>query len=371
LQLSIVDCDVHPSFRTEWTEELSPYLPAVWQVRFGTGEQYKGRFAREWSGLRFTIPFNGSYPRTGSPVRSDLVTPEEPVPGSDPQRTSRELLDRYQVDRAVLLTQSVIGLGAMPNREAATVIAAATNDWMTDRWLSADSRYRGTITIAPQEPAAAAHEIERLGPDPRFAGVFFSPGTLLMGDPFYYPIYAAAERHRLPVTLHVTGAEGLSPTGPSLAGGSPTYHFDWRMNYGHPYQAYLASLIANGVFERFPSLVVVFTEIGFAWLPDLIWKMDSFWKSAREDTPWIKRLPSEYVREHCRFTSQPFIEPPHRAQIQQMLEMIHAEETLMFATDYPHWDFDDPVRTKQELPESMRSAVMVGNAVKTYGHRIL
>jgi uncharacterized protein len=370
-QITLVDADVHPSFSQPWPDELAPYLSPAWQFKFRGGEAYRSRFGKEWSGLAFTIPFNGSYPRTGSPVRTDLITSDEPVPATDPKRSAVELLDRYGIDRAILITQSVIGIGAMPNWEAAAQIAAASNDWLVDRWLTHDSRWRGTITVAAQDPQGAAAEIERHAADRRFVAVFISPGSVLLGDRTYFPIYAAAERLGLAVMLHVTGTEGLAPTGPPLAGGTPTYHFVWRMNYAHPYQAYLASMIGNGVFETFPKLRVVFTEMGFAWLPDLMWRMDSFWKSAREDTPWIKRPPSEYVKAHCRFTTQPFIEPAHRRHTAQILDMIDARRTLMFSTDYPHWDFDEPLRISQELPAEVRQAVLAQNAIATFGDRLL
>ena len=370
-RIALVDSDVHPSFVKPWPDELAPYLSPAWQFKFRGGEAYTSRFGTGWSGLAYTIPFNGSYPRTGSPVRTDLITPAEPVPATDPKLSAAELLDRYQIDRAILVTQSVIGIGAMPDLDAASQIAAASNDWLVDRWLNSDRRWRGTLTVAAQDPHAAVAEIERHASNMQFVGVFISPGNRLLGDRHYYPIYSAAESNGLAITLHVTGTEGLAPNGPPLAGGTPTHHFDWRMNYGHPYQAYLASLIANGVFETFPGLKFVFTELGFAWLPDLMWRMDSFWKSAREDTPWIKRLPSEYVLSNCRFTTQPFIEPTKRQHVAPMLDMIHAERTLLFATDYPHWDFDEPLRISQELTPEIRSAVMAENAVATFGSRLL
>jgi uncharacterized protein len=95
------------------------------------------------------------------------------------------------------------------------------------------------------------------------------------------------------------------------------------------------------VFERFPRLRYVFTGVGFAWLVDLMWKMDGYWKTAREETPWVKRAPSEYVKSNVLFSSQPFIEPDKPEHVASLLDMIHAETTLMFATDYPHWDGDE------------------------------
>jgi predicted TIM-barrel fold metal-dependent hydrolase len=133
----------------------------------------------------------------------------------------------------------------------------------------------------------------------------------------------------------------------------------------------VANLISNGVLERFDKLMFAFTECGFGWLPDLLWRMDSFWKGSRSETPWVKQLPSEYVVQRIRFSTQPMIEPPARAHLTAVLEMIHAEKTLMFSSDFPHWDADDMDQTLRSIPDSMKRRIMVENALELFGSRIL
>jgi uncharacterized protein len=43
----------------------------------------------------------------------------------------------------------------------------------------------------------------------------------------------------------------------------------------------LASLVIEGVFERFPLLKVVMVESGFAWVPAFAWRLDKTWKALR------------------------------------------------------------------------------------------
>jgi uncharacterized protein len=53
-----------------------------------------------------------------------------------------------------------------------------------------------------------------------------------------------------------------------------------------------------------------------------------------------------------------------------MLDMVHGERTLLFSSDYPHWDFDDPMRTLSLVPEPGRSRIRSGNALELYGDRL-
>jgi predicted TIM-barrel fold metal-dependent hydrolase len=192
----------------------------------------------------------------------------------------------------------------------------------------------------------------------------------LMGERHYYPIYEAAAELDLPITIHPNSGDGIFRTAPSMAGAPPTYYVEWHTGLSQVFQANLISLLCHGVFERFPQLKVIVTEGGFAWLPDVLWRLDKNVKGLRDEVPWIKRLPSEYVFEHVRFTTQPFVEPRRREHLHAMCDIIRADKTLMFSSDYPHWDFDDPTRALTWLPATIRKRVRVDNAVEVYGDRL-
>jgi predicted TIM-barrel fold metal-dependent hydrolase len=155
-----------------------------------------------------------------------------------------------------------------------------------------------------------------------------------------------------------------------MAGAAPTYYVEWHTGLSQVFQANLISLVCHGVFERFPTLKVVMTEGGFAWLPDVLWRLDKNVKGLREQVPWIRRLPSEYVFDHVRFTSQPFVEPRRREHLHVLCDITQAGRTLMFSSDYPHWDFDDPMNALNAIPEAIRQRVRSGNAMDTYGDRL-
>jgi predicted TIM-barrel fold metal-dependent hydrolase len=367
--VALVDCDVHTNLPRNWTQELGPYLSPAWRVKLNaTGEAYRGTGRPQG----YQLPFTTLYPTSRSPLRLDATRgPNGEPPASDPKTLAHELLDTHGIDRATLIPQISMGLGSLPNDDVAAELVSAINHHTSEVWLAADRRFRAYINVSVRDPRQAAREIERWADKPGFVGVYIDLSTIAMGNNHFYPIYEAAEHHGYPIATHITGNVGTFALAPQFAGAPPAYAFDRRASYTHPYQVSVASLIVNGVFERFPRLKVAFVECGYGWLPDLMWRMDAFWKSDREDTPWVKRLPSEYVIDHMRFTTQPFLEPHKHEWLHPMLEMMYADRTLMFATDFPHWDGDAPMHVLRQLPEHMKRRIMCENALDFFGDRLI
>ena len=72
-----------------------------------------------------------------------------------------------------------------------------------------------------------------------------------------------------------------------------------------------------------------------------------------------------------RFTTQPLEHTDgHDDLLFEMLEAAGAPEILCFASDYPHWDGDDPAFMLKRLPEAWREQVMHENAAEFYGERL-
>jgi uncharacterized protein len=363
----LVDCDVHPITKSG-LGELRPFLSQAAQRRLGLDE----RRGLTTIGHReaVSIPRNTLYVNPAGVLRDDARAPDGSAPGADPAFTARQLLDGNGIDRAVLIGGEVLGLGAMPDPDAAAMIASAYNQWLATTWFDADDRYRGYLVVGAQDPLLAAREIRRGAEDERFVGVLLPLTDILMGARHYYPIYEAAHEVGIPVAVHPNSGEGIFRTSPPMAGGTPTYYVEWHTGLSQVFQANLISLVCHGVFERFPNLKVILTEGGLGWLPDVMWRLDKNVKGLRDEVPWVKRLPSEYVVDHVRFTTQPLPEPKRRHHLHVLCEIAHADRTLMFSSDYPHWDFDDPRHALASLPPAIRQRVSSDNAIETFGDRL-
>lgn len=342
----IVDVDVHPVPRS--VDEIRQYMDMPWR------ERYQGE-RRSF----YNNPVHGS--------RLDSVPPGGGPKGSDPDFLRRQLIDEYGVAYAILFPRTFCNI--QPDPDYGNAIAAAFNQWLVETWLTEynhDGAFRGAITINHHDPVAAVEEIERWGEHPHVVQVATDSGARApLGQRQYYPIYEACERHGLHLGIH-PGTDGIG-INQQPTPGYPTHYIEWHCAMSLAFQAHLVSLVTEGVFERFPTLRVVMVEGGVAWLAPLLWRLDSYWKALRSEIPWVRRPPSEYVRDHVRLGTQPLERPDTDRHLLELFEMMDARQVLMFSSDYPHWDFDSPTRAFPRLPDDLREAIFSSNARELYG----
>lgn len=353
----IVDPDVHHQWKSQ--RELLPYLP----------KDLHAAVVRPDGGLVTLGPASRTNPNAyGGNERLDAIPDGAPA-GSDFGLLKEQLLERAGVTHAVLS----FGVGSNPghpNPDLATELARAINDWNLDAWLCGrDERLYSGILVPTQDPVAAAAEVRRLAGHPKLIEVLLVANGL--GRPFghvaYHPIYEAAAECKLPVAIHV-GGEHIYGSVRQHAGGNTASRLEWYTLAGHPAQHHVTSFITNGVFEKFPTLRLLIIESGFTWVPWVVWSLDRSYADLRRESRWVKRLPSEYFHEHVRFTTQPSESTPPAKQMIQVLEACPIlEDMLCFATDYPHWDNDDPLYVARRTPEAWHEKLFYGNAAALYG----
>lgn len=382
LRPAIIDTDVHPYVRGG-LPTLMQYMPRGVRSRFIHGAQAARNngagghvdYAAKWNPPnRYTNP----HPDVKVGVlRPDATPPSGGLPGTDPEFVVKDLLDPHDIRAAVLLPVASAGGGhvesisAFSDPIAGAAYVAAVNEYFIENWLPVDRRFVFAVQLLTRDPEGSVAEIKKHQGKRGVVAAFLPLVNNLMGDRYYHPIYEAAQQYDLPVIIHPFGAEGNFVGGPVLAGGVPATYIERHIALSQIGQANVSSLILSGVFDRFPRLRLVLAEFGFTWSAALLARLERDWKRMRSEVPWLKMSPRDYFVERVRFTTQPMEEPERPGDLRTILEMMHAERTLMFSTDYPHWDNDHPVTTLAALPHELQHRIYHDNAVETFGQRLV
>jgi len=185
-------------------------------------------------------------------------------------------------------------------------------------------------------------------------------GEVPLGRRSLWPVYAAAERHGLPVGVHA----GSAYRHPVTSLGWPSYYAEDYAAQAQAFQSQVASLITEGVFAKHPALKVVLIESGVTWLPGFLWRFAKFWRGLRTEVPWVDRSPAEIVRDHFRLTIQP-LDAPDDA-VERAIDHLRSDDMLLYASDFPHWQFDGDDALPPGIPAGLRRKVLVDNPIATY-----
>ncbi len=340
-----IDCDVHPTVPS--IRALLPYLDEHWQ---------EAVIEREVSLESQSYPPN-------API---TARPDFRGAGGHAATSARQVcevtLDRWGADHAIL--NCLYGVQLVLNEDMAVALTRALNDWIVKEWLDRDPRLRASIVLPLQSVERAVEEIERLAPDPRFVQVLvLAMGDTPLGRRHLWPVWAAAERHNLPLGIHA----GSAYRHPVTSLGWPSTYIEDYSAQSLGFQGQVASLITEGVLQKYPGLKVVLIESGVTWLPAFLWRLGKFWRGVRSEVPWLKRPPADILREHFRLTVQPLDGPEDDpAAVQKVLDHLQSEDVLLYASDFPHWQFDGDAVMPSGIPARLHARLRHDNPRATY-----
>jgi len=248
----------------------------------------------------------------------------------------RETMDAIGVDVQVVFPGALLALGMSPIPQAEAQIALAYDRWMVEGFCAHEPR----IKFLPYLPLHDPDMCLRIVRD--FAGASGVCGFLVTSvrhapvhDNRYMRLYAEIEETGLPLAFHA----------------GPTWDDDWMktmnrfvsihaISFVHCNIVHMTNWLMNGMPERFPRLKLIWVESGLAWVPFLMQRLDHEYLMRTSEAPLLKRLPSEYMRE-MYFTSQP-LEMDHPDLLEATFRAVNASTQLVYASDWPHWDFDLP-----------------------------
>jgi predicted TIM-barrel fold metal-dependent hydrolase len=182
-------------------------------------------------------------------------------------------------------------------------------------------------------------------------------------DQRYDPLWEVIQEVDLPICLHIglnTGLESLARRDPTPQKG--IFVGAVALTTAEP----LGMFIMGGVFERFPTLKVVFVEPGLGWVSWWLYIADDLRQRQGYEFPAIKELPSHYFHKNVYLT---FIdEPDAYRQAQERLGV----DNIMWSSDYPHpvssWPRSRAIVNNMfdGIPAEDRRKIVSGNAERVW-----
>jgi predicted TIM-barrel fold metal-dependent hydrolase len=354
-EYTVVDMDIHeiPSPRECYLEHID--------------DEYKNR-------VKNIISTDEPLKRAlGTGLSADL----DPSPHGLPEEVTpmtpegiKAFMDFFNTDYVVLHGHQGESLAAVSEKKFAMALCRAYNDFVLEEFLSHAEGIKGSIRVPPQAPHLAAEEIDRLADESEMAAVHisFSHPDRLLGDSYYDPIYEAAEDHGFPIDYHPGNpypAYGGHSGGPVQLESSLG---DRIANTTQMGMSHVSSIVFQGVPERFPDLEHLFVEIGIAFLPFLMGKMDKNYDRRNHALKWLEQKPSDYLKEHFYFSNQPLEETAGTQNLRKIFDMIDARELLIYSTDFPHFNVDYPsILNIPQLDEETERAIFGENAAQALG----
>ncbi len=350
--LLIVDCDVHVH---ESPGELAPYADTPWRVALEHIKDNRESY--------LDIPSFSPGVSDGS-YQAKWPTAHEGARMVWTPSQMRLELEQINVNLGLLFPDHLLKLPVLPQVDYACALARAYNRWLSEQWASQENGLLGLIVVANHDPEDAAKEIRRYAGDPNIVGGYLPCAGLdvLWGNRKYYPIYAAAQDVGMPLLLHsVTVTHPVFPFN--------NHSFDTELarhatSHTFSIMANLVDMVTRGTFVRFPEVRFAVAEAGVAWMPWLMLKLDKEYLERRKDVPFLKYPPSHYLKE-VYVSTQPIEEPENLQDIVTLIDLYDGEDKTLFASDWPHHDFDHPMKIDQiPFSEQARRKIFGENALR-------
>jgi len=273
-------------------------------------------------------------------------------------------MDAMSVDYSCLFPTGMLNIGLHPQKEMEHELCWAYNRWLTEKVLpESGGRFYSMLSLPFNSPDEALRQVETFG-DRKHVGGFMVTTVrshMAVNDNAYMKVYRAIEERGLVLSFH---------SGPNW--GEPIFRSCNRFISVHAlgftwYNVlHLTNWVINGMGERFPKLPVIWIESGVAWVPFLMQRLDHEYMLRPSEAPLLKKKPSDYMRD-MYYSSQP-MEIQDLEAMECTFRMMNAETQLLYASDYPHWDFDLPstIYDLKFLSEKAKHNILGGTAARLF-----
>jgi uncharacterized protein len=353
----IVDCDAH-HYENENYDQILPFMENDVLRQLSIGGRALGRRGLVPSQAGFTQDMGGRVTRY--PLRSSEKT--EPGRIRDVQLGER-WMDAMGVDYSCLFPTGMLNIGLHPQKEMEADLCWAYNRWLTEKVIpESNGRFFSSLCLPFSDPEQSLRHVETFGHRKGVTGFMVTTvRNIQVNDNALMKVYRAMEERDLSLSFH---------SGPNW--NEPVFRACNRFISVHALGfsfyniLHCTNWVINGLGERFPKLPVIWIEAGLAWIPFLMQRLDHEYMMRPSEAPLLKKKPSDYMRD-MYYSTQP-IEIQDREAMECTFRMMKAETQLLYASDYPHWDFDLP-STIYDLPflsEKAKHNILGGTAARIF-----
>lgn len=343
-----------------------PFVDASVQVYFANGADLRSHLKEPFASRGYPDPDIAWFaPPSGDRFAAGSRNTDGAHPSSDPEVVGRAIFEERGADFAIVHPMSN---GIQPDRHLMTALMSAYNQMMVERWLDSGTyadRFRGTVRVSPDDIEGSLREIDRWKDHPKIAQIGIPlQSQAPYGRPQYRPLWQAACDAGLPIAVHLESGNGIShPPTPSGIARTYSQHLSFQpLSYIY----HLMNMIAEGVFEAFPDLKIVWADGAADLLTPMIWRMDTFGRPHLEQTPWAPRIPSDYLENHVYFVLGALDGPGDVEYASEWLRMTGKEDMLMFGSSYPTWQINEPSTLPTAWSDVQRDKVLWKNATGLY-----
>jgi len=354
----IVDCDAH-------------FYDSVEGIAHYFDEPLKSEiFDRENpdSALHGLLPDGSGDRNAGGRIQRDMLDhTDEHADGDMSKELIPEIMEMLDLDDIVLLSNQMLRFPMMNADDGRMVqVGRAFTDFMLDNVADADMGIYTMVAAPWSEPEKAADLINRVGGEEEVVGVCMEAAGAEppFGHHRYDPIYKATQENDLPLVFHAGGSslDDFYIKGYESFLETHTLGFLWAN------QSQMTSIVTGGVPEKFPDLTIAFQESGLSWIPALMHRLDAEYMKRQSEAPLLTKRPSEYMKEFY-YGTQPLDMPAEKSDLESIIDMIGGPERIMYASDYPHWDYDEPsvIDDLPFLSTKEKKMIFSKNAEKVFG----
>jgi predicted TIM-barrel fold metal-dependent hydrolase len=358
----IVDADAH-HYETESWDEIISYIEDPVLRDEGGG----GGVMRLVGQTPFLPGQPGNQDLAGRVLRYRLRGLEQWEEEGDQRDTViiKRAMRAMGIDYQVVFPTPMLNLGLHPVPRVEVGIARAYARWMSERILASNPEIKTMLYLPFNDAEESVKIVEDFGHLPGVVGFMVtSVRHRAVWDKQYAQLYSTIQDTGKPLGFHAgfnwigdRSMESLNRFLSVHALGFPFYNM-----------IHLTNWVVNAFPERYPDLKVIWMESGLAWLPFLMQRLDHEYVLRPSEAPLLKRKPSEYIAD-MYFTTQPLEVPDDSEILEMTFSMLNGEDRLLYASDYPHWDFDVPARI-WDLPflsDEGRRKILGLNAAKLFG----